>query len=307
MAPTTFARRGRNGFTLVEVLVVIAIIAILIGLLLPAVQKIRESARKTQCQNNLHQMGIALHDYHSANNVFPEGVHTPYDAHYYWSWMAMLLPYVEQQNVWNEGQNFAETVNYYVWGNPQNPAFGELVRIWECPADYRTLVTYDQVTGLTIAFTAFLGNAGTDAVSMDGILFQNSQISAQMILDGTSHTLMVGERPPSKDFWYGWWFAGAGYPDPSVGQMGLGDVTMGTRATAYCSNTMFGYSCPSTDVGLQPGSINDDCAQMHYWSMHPGGSNFLFADGSARFLMYSADSILPALGTRAGGEVFQEP
>src|ERR1700722_4629029 len=96
--------KSRIGFSLVELFVVIAIIAILIALLLPGVQQVRAAAGRTYCQNNLKQVGIALHSYHDAQGAFPAGVETtPWNTtHFYWSWMAKLLPYVEQQNLWNE-------------------------------------------------------------------------------------------------------------------------------------------------------------------------------------------------------------
>ncbi|MCE9530293.1 MAG: DUF1559 domain-containing protein [Planctomycetes bacterium] len=298
MRRSVHARRSRTGFSLVELLVVIAILAILLGLLLPAVQQVRVAGVRMQCRNNLRQMGVALHHYHEAKGSFPEGVHQGGDAYFYWSWMAMLLPYIDQQNTWNIAEKHGSTVSNYVWGYPQNPGFGTLVKVWSCAADPRTLVTTDAY-GLTIAFTAVLGNAGTDAASADGILFHNSQVKISQISDGASNTLMVGERPPSKDFWFGWWFAGAGYIDPFVGQTGVGDVTMVTRGSAYASS----IGCPTTSIGLRPGTIQDNCNQTHYWSMHNGGGNFLFADGSVKFLTHAADKVLPALGTRAGGEV----
>ncbi len=322
-----FNAKSRFGFTLVEVLVVIGIIAVLILLLLPAVQKVRAAAVRTACQNNLKQIGIALHRYHDDNGTFPEGAHTLptppnmsvfTDEHCYWSWMAMLLPYVEQQSLFDTAEQAALTVDPDPWGtvsdssgNPENPALGTLVRIWECPADSRTLVTANQAgTGdnlvyLILAFTAVLGNAGTDDGYDDGVLFANSHIPISQILDGTSNTILVGERPPSVDFLFGWWFAGAGYPGTyPVDSAGLGDVTMGTSATGYVTalNQDFNLNCSTSNIGLQPGTIQNDCDQTHYFSLHIGGANFLFCDGSVKFLTYGANSILPALGTRAGGE-----
>ncbi len=329
--------KSPSGFTLIELTVVIAIIAILVLLLLPAVQRVRAAAGRTMCQNNLKQIGIALHEYHDNNGAFPEGAHTQPSPQYqwlfqdpqnYWSWMSMLLPYVEQQALWDQAQQFAEweyatSMNTYPWGFANlldgtsiapNPAFGTLARIWECPADQRTLMTVDQY-GLTIAFTAVLGNAGTDNDYNDGVLYANSHVSMIEISDGLSNTVMVGERPPSKDFWFGWWFAGAGYPPEYTG---LGDVTMGTRATGYAAvvsnqvnqtvnaDGQSSQSCSENNVGLLPGTIDNNCDQTHYWSLHTGGANFLFCDGSVKFLTYDANSVLPALGTRAGGEVIAD-
>jgi len=313
-----------SGFTLVELLVVIAIIALLIALLLPAVQQVRAVAGRTMCQNNLKQIGIALHNYHDSNGTFPEGAHTqpvapvPYapwpDEHYYWSWMAMLLPYIEQENLFETAEQAALTVDLNPWGafgdstgNPANPALGQSVKMWLCPADPRTLVVFNQTAfGLTyiyllVAFTSVLGNAGTDNDFNDGVLFNSSHISIVQIVDGTSSTILAGERPPSHDFLYGWWFAGAGYPYEYTG---LGDVTMGTRATGYVAalNQLPATNCSMSNVGLQPGNIINDCDQTHYWSLHSGGANFLFCDGSVKYLSYDANSVLPALGTIAGGE-----
>jgi prepilin-type processing-associated H-X9-DG protein len=138
------------------------------------------------------------------------------------------------------------------------------------------------------------------------------KITFASISDGTSNTLMIGERPPSVDLFSGWWFAGAGFD-----RSGIGDVMLGAREIRYAENQagitsgIFVGSCPISKIGFQPGQISDDCDQVHFWSWHPGGANWAFADGSARFISYSVDSppqMTPAttfmqLVTRNGGEV----
>jgi prepilin-type processing-associated H-X9-DG protein len=132
------------------------------------------------------------------------------------------------------------------------------------------------------------------------------------ISDGTSNTLMIGERPPSGDWFFGWWFAGAGYVNTQVTpntQNGTGDVVLGTADTDFPTALSFGfnggYTCASTKYLFQAGKVTDNCDMAHFWSFHSGGANFAMADGSVRFLNYSVDpTIMKSLGTRSGGEVF---
>src|SRR5262249_25673187 len=114
---------------------------------------------------------------------------------------------------------------------------------------------------------------------------------------GTSNTLMIGERPPSNDLYYGWWFAGAGY-DGS----GTGDVVLGARETGYAAD----LGCSSAYTEFKAGKLNNDCDQAHFWSLHPGGANFALGDASVRFVTYSANPSLPALVTRSGGETVND-
>ena len=290
-------RNNRRGFTLVELLVVVAIIAILIALLLPAIQKVRDSSNTLQCKNKLKQMGIALHSYVSEHKVFPPAlVVTPSQTSYpcppppdqkiFFGWMSRILPYMEQKPLY-------EQVNWAAWPW-QHPIYETTLPIYWCDSDPRTSMVINY-GGDLVALTEYMGVSGTDQFAQDGILYVNSRVSPRMISDGTSNTLLVGERPPSVDDVYGWWFAGSGQAPMNFGAT---DVVLGT-------NEVTGSSPAGARDFFRPGSINDpaNAHRFHYWSQHDGGSNFLFADGSVHFVTYDiGQTIFNALGTRAGGE-----
>jgi prepilin-type processing-associated H-X9-DG protein len=146
--------------------------------------------------------------------------------------------------------------------------------------------------------TSYLGNEGIRAADSSGVLFLNSSIRVTDIHDGSSNTLLVGERPPSADLIFGWWYAGWGQD-----RAGEGDSVLGVRTKNV--QIPFAPDCPVGPYHFAPGDFNNQCDAFHFWSPHSGGANFVFADGSARFLTYSADEIMPALATRAGREVVE--
>jgi prepilin-type N-terminal cleavage/methylation domain-containing protein len=317
-------RSTRKGFTLIELLVVIAIIAILIGLLLPAVQKVRDAAARTQCINNLKQHGLALHNYHDANGVLPPGNSAyndpsvpppvgprvadepPYEGS--WTWMAHIAAYLEQGNVYNQAKAFANSggTNWYSWYNPACP---NILKIYICPSDSRGAQKFPGEPGIRDqALTCYQGNSGTTSTSNDGVLFFKSKITLPGISDGTSNTILVGERPPNSNLEFGWWFAAYGYDG-----RGNADCVMTSNDLAMADYFIANYSASPNlpcdrpadqKIGLQPGNPNVGCDAAHYWSFHSGGALFLMGDGSARMLNYNANRILPALSTRNGGEVF---
>jgi prepilin-type N-terminal cleavage/methylation domain-containing protein len=317
-------KRLRRGFTLIELLVVIAIIAVLIGLLVPAVQKVREAAARTQCKNNLRQIGIALHNYHDTYHQFPPGVSYT-NPYFYWSWMARLLPYVEQDNLFKQAYAWATQppgypntpYTWWPWGDfwanyataKPNPALSVVVPFYKCPSDWRPLTAVDGNGGspvMIVAFTSYEGVSGSPSgdyqhpapnAGSNGIFYHSSTTKIADITDGTSNTLMVGERPPSVDLYYGWWFAGAGW-DGS----GTGDVVLGAQETSYAA----ALGCPAKYVGYQYGTVGDNCDQVHNWSLHTGGANWLLADASVHWLPYADASIIPALSTKNGNEVVNE-
>jgi prepilin-type processing-associated H-X9-DG protein len=302
---------------------------ILLALGVPAVQKFREAANRTYCQNNLRQIAQACHDFHDVNGKLPAGTqlalrHPPQRPDSgqrvkpddYWSWLARLLPYGEQEALllsadewalqgdgWKTGK---DPYFWWPWGDywdnwktaKPNPAIGEVIPLYGCPADGRMAGPAPQVQGMSIAFTSYLGVSGTRGdlggprSDRNGSLYWKSEVRLTAINDGLGSTLLIGERPPSATYEFGWWFAAPGF-DGS----GTGDVVLGTRDTAFASAL-----CSDAKVGLHPGDVHDRCAQSHFWSLHPGGANFAFADCSVRFLSHAANEWLPALGTIDGGE-----
>ncbi len=281
-----------RGVTLIELLVVIAILAILIGLILAAIQNARAASQRASCTNNLRQLGLALHQSHNIAGSFPPGLRVWNDPYPFASWITRILPLLENEPAWMEAvADYSQQPNFV--GPPPHRNLARLMPIVLCPAGQKQIGTTDE--NITAAFTYYLGVSGGVGGATNGVLFLNSAIRFADITDGTSQTLLIGERPPSPDNFFGWWYAGVGqYLDGSA------DYVL---AADEINRTYRAPTCPKGPYAYQPGNPNDMCDTFHFWSFHSGGANFVFADGSTRFLSYPANPILPALATRAGGEI----
>ncbi|QDT55779.1 Type II secretion system protein G precursor [Caulifigura coniformis] len=321
--------RIRRGFTLIELLVVIAVIAVLVALLLPAVQQAREAARKTQCRNNLKQMGLAMHNYESAMRMFPKGgpaislpdsaVANPTPANLnawatmsrYASWGTVLLPYLDQgplynqwdMNLWySQGSNvpLAQT-RLAVFICPTNPKSQDLKANGDTPLSTTRLYGRNDYAGNwgernLRCHPARCANSHSDQNDSAGRgpmrLLSESAVGVRDITDGLSNTVMLGEAPNAI---FGQWAGHKNLMDQSAPLNGIISST-----SPWDSCRPFGLVTPEGGLGCDPG-------HQDFHSFHTGGAFFLFCDGSVRWLNQNIDlKTFAGVLSRKGGEVLGE-
>jgi len=276
--------------------VVSAILGIVVALVFPAIQRVRSAAEQVSCRNNLRQLGIGLNLYHINNKRLPPGCSLTSNDHRfpYMSWCVRIMPYVERESIWQAAVDAYKSDSNFLSFPPHLSAW-EPVPLLICPSDGRE----SRTTFPRMAFTHYLGVSGKNYLTKDGVLFLDSSVTYSDIEDGLSHTIVLGERPPSEDGTWGWWYAGWGQNRDGSAEMILGVREMNSYGQPQCR------SCGTGPFHFEKGG--NACDFYHFWSHHPGGAHFLFADNSVRFLRYSADQILPALATRSGREVVAIP
>jgi prepilin-type N-terminal cleavage/methylation domain-containing protein/prepilin-type processing-associated H-X9-DG protein len=252
--------KSRRGFTLIELLVVIAIIAILISLLVPAVQKVRESAARTQCLNNIKQLGLAFHSYHDNYKKFP--VAQTNNNSLAWSWGVLILPYIEQQNLY-------KTLN-------PNLATGQMAAASSSPKYTLPLPVFVCPSDPTEPTNPTYGNyAKSNYLPSDQICVNTNAVKILNITDGTSNTLLLGERDMKNN----------------LAGLYLGRHSNSNAAAVGRAYWKINTKYSGSGRGASFNSSQDPNCTRHAWSsMHSGGANFGFSDGSVRFISSSVES-----------------
>jgi prepilin-type N-terminal cleavage/methylation domain-containing protein len=295
----------RLGFTLVEILVVVAIIGVLIALMLPAIQAARESARKTKCANNLKQIGLAMHNYMDVKKSFPPGYVTKVlpnldDGGPGWSWGPMIMPHFE------DGTAFEQVNLDLPIASDQNkirlqsmpgficPSDGEFEPIIDIPEKKTTRILCQMAAGNYVA------SVGTVRPTckicrdhFDGVFGRNRPIEPQELQDGLSKTICVGER---SSFWSRPAVWGVVPNSKLIDNQQEGKYAGGP---GYVLGTTFKEGFNIEVVPLDAEEV--DSYAESFGSQHPGGSFFLFCDGGVRFVFDSTDpSVMNTISTRDG-------
>ena len=288
-----------HGFSMIELIVSLAIFAILTALAVCGVQKVRAAATRTTCASNLRQIAIASHHYEANHRSLPAGCSYPGTnkpngrSGRGLSWQTSLLPYLDRHELWSRCWD-ANTKLPPAPNAVHDQLMAVVVPVFLCPADGRSS-GHNQRPNQSWALSDYTGVSGSAASDYNGVLFPGTGVRFVNIRDGSSNTIMIGERPPGPNGNYGAWYA-------SWGTVATCPVVQVTPAGLIGNPPASATGCDRMAPAFSQVNVDDLCSVGHYHSLHVGGANFVFADASVRFLPYSAAKIVPALATRAGGE-----
>ena len=327
--PDVLSRARRRAFTLIELLVVIAIIAVLIALLLPAVQQAREAARRTQCKNNLKQIGLALHNYHDTFNVFPPALCLTLSGADFGQWgpQARLLPYLDQANL-------QRLIDFSLPYNTQLAVVRTRIPTYMCPSEVNDRgsvedginqypINYGANFGTWLVFNPVTGQPG------DGAFGPNSRFGTQSFADGTSQSLAFSEvktfqaiikgggsptaippsRPQAVSGWSGDFESDNGHTEWVEGRVHQDGFTTTFVPNSRVTHVESGqtYDVDYTSVEEGDSTTDPTYAAITSRSHHVGIVQSLLVDGAVRSISENIDiNVWRALGTRAGGEVVGE-
>ena len=299
---TPFNDRPQRGFTLIELLVVIAIIAVLIALLLPAVQQAREAARRTQCKNNLSQVGLALHNYMMSHQTLPPGTQNktgPISSlegdGYHMSWVTQILPFVDQPAAYN-----LIDFKHSVYAEENRPVRRHFISALICPSDSHSVRSSNEAAhgnycGIHNDYETPIN------VNQNGVLFLNSAIRPVQILDGLSNTIFVAES------------RGSSQSKSELGWMSGTSATL--RNPVIWTNESTPEAAPNYQLHSVPDPYGATAAQKSqpptfvggFSSSHTGGFHVMIGDGSVRFVSVNLNApVLRNLCHRADGQLIEE-
>ena len=312
-------RTTKPAFTLVELLVVIAIIGILIAILLPAVQAVREAARRIQCANNIKQQSLAMLNYESAHQDLPPGVRLPS----YTMWSAYTLPFIESSNVVID---FDAGFSDVTAANAKNIGMLSVgLPYMVCPSSNVPEKQFDSLVGIERSPSCYVAcssglrtreagdfpwagmNANDTFSASDGVFYANSQTSLADISDGTSSTVLLGEVLPDQDIKgidaagdeqkVDHWYIGSRELDS------MESIALTGRTSSENSECLGSTACRINSLLLGDLTTIDE-KELSFGSRHPGGVNIGFVDGHVQFVSETiATAVWSAIGTRNGGEV----
>jgi len=322
-------RRGplppRGGFTLVELLVVIAIIAILVALLMPAVQAAREAARRSKCVNNIHNIGLAMQNYYAVYNTFPPGGLSTSANDFGHSWLVRILPYIEEENIYADFDQQSSVTGRLVPDSlPYNKHNLDLLKGQDFPWMFCPSSTLDRLSltqfgaqSPNVMSPTYTGVSGAEGhsttrekdptgapgkISWGGVMLAESCVGIQEIKDGTSHTMMLAEQS-------GWCQDEAGGRVDCRSDCGYGFAMGVAHDIKIGWERQFNLTCvihPIGETSYQAYGVAGDCGPNRpIQSAHPGGANALMADGSGQFLSSFLDlPIVYNLANRDDGKKF---